>query len=287
MIYKIYALVTIYYPDNEVFENVSKISKQVTTVIIADNTPNSDNFYLFCGICNIIYINNENNFGLSKAFNKLLDIEFLKSSDFIFFFDQDSDIAENLIEILINDYLNISHLGFNIGCLGPIIFEKNTNTEMIPKKKICITNNIYSVATIITSSMLTTYENLEKIGFWNEDIFLDFADWDLCWRFQKNGLMCFLSENVSLIHKLGNSITKIGKHDEIEGNPIREYYQTRDGIKLLFKSYTPFKYRIHFLILIFIRPFLHIVLFKDRILRMKYISIGIVDFLVHKNGALI
>jgi rhamnosyltransferase len=210
-----------------------------------------------------------------------------KKSDFILFFDQDSDVSEDLVERLIAEYMVLLERKCRIGCLGPMIFERSLNVKISPKRKLDIVNNSCRVEAIITSSMLTTYRNLEAIGFWNEDIFLDFADWDLCWRFQKNNLLCYITDNVLLNHKLGYSVKKIGNYQIIEDNPIREYYQIRDGIKLLFKSYTPFRYRIHFLILIVFRPYLHMLFLKNRYLRIKYIITGIIDFFRCKSNALV
>ena len=55
---------------------------------------------------------------------------------------------------------------------------------------------------------MTKYCVLQKINFWNEDIFLDFADYDLCWRLNKNGLYSFITNNVTLEHCLGEGIVK-------------------------------------------------------------------------------
>jgi rhamnosyltransferase len=285
MEYNVCAVVTAYYPDISVVENINQLAKFVSIIFIMDNTPKIDNAFMFNN-SNIIYYASKKNLGLSRAFNECLKNNMAaKKSDFILFMDQDSYIPENLVKVLINDYYVLSDLGYKIGCLGPAIFERNMNIVMLPSHKKNILNNIYKVTEIITSSMLTTYKNLEKIGFWNENIFLDFADWELCWRFQKNGFMCYITRNVFLNHRLGHSIKNICGYEIIDDNPIREYYQARDGIKLLFESYTPLKYKIYFITLIAFRPFLHILFLRNRYLRIKYIVIGIFDFFRRRSGA--
>ena len=45
-----YAVVTLFYPDKIVVENIRILSMQVDCVILSDNTPKKDNSDLFCGI---------------------------------------------------------------------------------------------------------------------------------------------------------------------------------------------------------------------------------------------
>jgi rhamnosyltransferase len=285
MNFNICAILTVYYPNESVKNNIRKIADQVSCVIIADNTPDIDNTILFDRFSSkIVYVPNKKNLGLSLAFNKCLRLDIVKKTDFVLFVDQDSLVPDNLVKILICDFLILQNNGIKIGCIGPVYYETNEKKIAIPRMRKELYKNIYAVKTIITSSMLTTYENLKKIGFWNDDIFLDLADWDLCWRFQKDGMLCCLAGNVVLNHKLGQSVKKIGFLGVKEGAPVREYYQTRDCLKLLFKMYTPIKYRMRFVLMITIRPIIHLLFLPYKLRRINYIFLGIYDFLRHKNG---
>jgi rhamnosyltransferase len=283
----IYALMTVHYPNESVPKNADQISKQVTTLIILDNTPDFDNSYLFNDVYNAIYINNGNNFGLSKAFNKCLKLGIIKNNDFVLFLDQDSFVHDNLVRILFDDFITLQNKGIKIGCIGPVYYETNRKKVEIPKIKKELYNSIYEVKAIITSSMFTSYANLEMVGFWNEDIFLDLADWDLCWRLQKSGMFCCITKNAILNHTLGESVKKIGFFVVKEGAAIREYYQTRDCLKLLFKTYTPLKYKLRFVLMLTVRPIIHMLFLSDKLKRLKYIFSGIYDFFKHSNGAYI
>jgi rhamnosyltransferase len=285
MTFDVCAIVTVYYPDNSILLNISELEKQVALIVITDNTPDADNTILFDQFSpKIVYVPNKKNLGLSLAFNKCLRLDAAKKADFILFMDQDSLAPDNLVKSLVDDFIFLQKKGTKIGCIGPVYYETNGEKIAIPKMRKDLYENIYAVKTIITSSMLTTYENLEKIGFWNDDIFLDLADWDLCWRFQKEGMLCCLTENVVLNHKLGKSVKKIGFCGVKEGAPVREYYQTRDCLKLLFKMYTPIKYRMRFVLMITIRPIIHLLFLSCKLRRINYIFLGVYDFLRHKNG---
>jgi len=284
MNYNICAIVTLYYPDKSVLVNIEKLEEQVSIIIITDNTPDVDNNKLFESFTKVKYIANKKNYGLSIAFNKCLKLELVKKSDYILFFDQDSLITEDLIKKLITNYNKLLEEKINVGCIGPFCYEENMGKIMIPKKKHKVLPYIYEVYAILTSSMLTTYKNLEKINFWNENIFLDLADWDLCWRFKAVGLKCCIAEDVILNHKLGESVKQIGPFSVNEFKPIREYYQTRDCLKLLIRSYTPVKNKIIFLFSITIHSIIRIIILPGKKLRIKYIFFGILDFFRTVNG---
>jgi rhamnosyltransferase len=257
----------------------------VSLIIVTDNTPNTDNKELFASNDKVAYYPNKANFGLSRAFNRCLKNELVKKSDFIVFLDQDSSVQENTVEILINDFLALRKIAQNVGCIGPFYYEENIGEIVSPKGRREILKNIYKVKNIITSAMLTTYANLELINFWNEKIFLDFADWDLCWRFREAKLCCCITANTILHHKLGNRMRQLGPFVIREAAPIREYYQMRDGLKLLVKTYTPGKFKILFLFNLFIRPVIHILFLPDKEERVKYMVSGFFDFLAAKNGS--
>lgn len=285
------ALITVYYPSESVYRNVLEVSKQTDIVYICDNTPekNSERSHKFESMSNVCYRFLGENLGLSGAFNKvLLDSQIdWNDEDYVFFFDQDSLIGTGLIERLVQEYESLNDLGYCVGCLGPVYFNTSNNTVEVPRMKVPLNDTSYSVPSIITSSMLCTYGNLREIGFWNEKIFLDMADWDLCWRFKEQGKLCCLTNAVTLRHSLGEGEKKVGPIRLRVGSPFREYYQIREALHLLFQRYTPLKYRVLFLAMLFVRSPLHVLFLNDRKNRLRYILMGIRDFIKGKHGALL
>jgi rhamnosyltransferase len=283
--YDICAIITAYYPDESILKNISRLEEQVSTIIIADNTPYVDNSEMFGKYTKVLYRSNKINLGLSMAFNQCFSLACVKNSDFIFFLDQDSLISENLVEVLVKDYIGLLERNINVGCLGPLHLEKNSNQIISPSIRHVLPLSLYKVDTMITSSMLTTYNRLSRIGFWSEDIFLDWADWDLCFKFNQLGFHCCLSKRITLKHKLGKSTKRILCFSLRDDNPVRTYYQVRDGLKLFSKSYCLLKYKIKLLINIFIRQAMHIFFLDEKLKRAKYFFHGIVDYILSKNGA--
>lgn len=283
------ALMTCYYPNEENIKNIDTISKQVDRVFVCDNSPTSNKNKMPKNNEKVIYCYFGRNLGLSIAFNKILKTEEYNFSDedFIIFFDQDSKIPNGFIEKLKKDYLHIEEKNPKIGCIGPVYFNTSSNMLETPKIKKYLAENIYHVNSIITSSMLIRYSTLKQIDFWNEQVFLDMADWDLCWRLNQIGKMCVMSENVVMNHTLGVGEKKVGPLRVRIGSPIREYYQTRDCIYLLKETYTPIKNKIMFIEMLSIRPLVHLLLLDNKGKRMRYIKRGIQDYFKGIKGAYI
>ena len=256
---------------------------------ICDNSPEKNSkifeFAEFKG--QIEYIWFGENLGLSQAFNSVLTADNgWNDDDYILFFDQDSHINEGHIESLISEFEMLLKGGFDVGCLGPVFFNTSNNTVEVPKIKTPLTEHSFKVSSVITSSMLCRYKDIKNIGFWNDKVFLDMADWDFCWRMVKHNKLCCMTDAVTLKHSLGTGEKRVGPIRLRVGSAIREYYQTRECIYLLTKGYTPIKFKIRFIAMLTVRPIMHLLFLDNRKTRFKCICMGVCDFFKKKCGAL-
>lgn len=92
MDYKIFAIIVTYNPDNSVLDEfVRKITHQVSKVIIVDNSePSQVNSYKDVDIVRL-----NDNVGIAEAQNIGLQKAMDENCDFIFTFDQDSQISDS------------------------------------------------------------------------------------------------------------------------------------------------------------------------------------------------
>lgn len=284
------AIITAYHPSESVRLHVEGIAAQVDRVLICDNSSVSNQGF-FESLCNqgkVEYIGFCENLGLSVAFNRVLKNKDFgwHADDYVFFFDQDSSVKAGHITQMIEDYENLLSLGYCVGCLGPAYFNTSNHSLELPKVKKPLCDGVYAVSSIITSSMLCRYGDLQSVGFWNEDIFLDMADWDVCWRLTSGGKLCCLTQNVVLHHSVGCGEKKIGPIRLRVGQPVREYYQIRDGMYLFTKTYAPWKFRVRYLAMLTIRSVLHVLLLDRRLDRLRFICKGFTDACRKKKGIL-
>lgn len=255
---RITAMVTLFHPEEKNVENIRKISQCVDRIILCDNS-GCDKHNLFSDIDNSTYINNHRNLGLSAAYNVALRDELLDwhPDDFIIFFDQDSVVSRKHVEKLIKVYLYLENKGLKVGCLGPAYYNAVSGEVEVVKGK-QIHKQIYKVNKIITSSMLVRHEIIEKIDFFNDKIFLDYADWDLCWRLGKVGYGCYTTTAAKFEHSVGIGTKRIGPLSIRVWNPIRTYYQVRDGKYLLKQEYVPIHDRLQIVYMTTVLPKLNV-----------------------------
>lgn len=283
---RIIAIITVYNPDDKIVGNIEIIAKQVDLAFVVDNSKN-DNSKEFAKL-NVSYHSMGYNSGIAKAFNYILkreDIDF-RTDDYIIFFDQDSQITEEHIKKLVKIYKFTKEKYPDLGCMGPIYYNTSNNTYEVPHIKKKINKYCYSVTDLITSSMLCEYGNLKNIGFWNEDLFLDGADWDLCWRLKSMGLICCITNYVNYVHSVGTGEKKILGISMRKNRLIRSYYRTRDSLYLLHRNYTPVKIRLRLLIDVFLINFFRIIFLDSRKQRCRLILKGFRDYRYNISGEL-
>lgn len=281
------AIVTLYNPDASVIEHVKEYAAQTDRVILCDNS-SDDHSEMFKDIPSVVYTTEYKNLGLSGAFNRVLkDQQYgWSDDDYVIFFDQDSSIKEGHISSLIAEFRRLLKKKIKVGCISPAFYNLDSN-ELFKQNKIQkIDEKTFVIDSTQTSSMLTRYKILRDIDFWNDDLFLDLCDWDLCWRMQAKRYKVCYTENVIFKHRIGKREVSAGVLKAKEGAPIREYYQTRDCLKLIGKNYTPVKYKVRFVAQVTVRPILHLVMLPDKGERAHYISKGLHDYFHHITGEL-
>ena len=246
------AIVTLYHPKAETAESLKVLGSQVDWLILSDNTPDGDNREMYRTIPNLVYLANGANLGLSAGINRGLETKEAKESDYVFFFDQDSRVPEGHIETMVRDWETLAK-DHRIGLLGPRYYDEITKTYNADAILDQVTeqndNAFVPIEQLITSSMMTTWKIMKEIGYWNEEFFLDYGDYDLSWRVLAAGYELFITKNTTLQHRLGEGSVPI-RHPKTKqiiqmayGAPIRKYYQTRESIKLLKKNYVPKAWR--------------------------------------------
>ena len=287
------AIVTLYYPKPETAESLRALGKQVTWLILSDNTPGADNGARFAAISNAVYLANGKNLGLAAGINRGLETAESRMSDYVFFFDQDSNVPEDHIQTMVRDWEALAK-EHRIGLLGPRFYDEITgvyNADAILDGGMEGSGDPHvPTAQMITSSMMTTYPIMQEIGFWNEELFLDYGDYDLCWRLAAAGYEGFITKHATLIHRLGQGCVQA--KDPKSGRvfplaytaPIRKYYQTRAAVKLLRKDYVPPAWRKLLKQNLTIRRYFDLKYLPEKWKNTHYYHRGLIDGLLNRQG---
>ena len=97
---KIMAVVVTFNPDKQAYENIRKLSQQIDFILVVDNSLKSSRFVLQQEGIEVVY--NSENLGIGKALNFGLDYAIQHDFDWLFTFDQDSQITDNFVRNMIS-----------------------------------------------------------------------------------------------------------------------------------------------------------------------------------------
>lgn len=227
------AIIVIYNPNHYLLQKtIDSIYNQVNTIIIVNN---SDSCYIH-NKKNIITINLMGNFGIAYAQNRGIEKAQELNSTYILLSDQDTIYPNNYV----NQMLSTNNYSENIIC--PIFYD-NIKNEISPIMitKFSKITNIYEptyVAHAISSGTIIKTIILNEIGLMNESLFIDYVDFEWCWRATHLGFRISANPFAKINHQLGDGYKKIiNKKVTLRSNQ-RYYYIIRNGFYLSF--YTPF-----------------------------------------------
>jgi rhamnosyltransferase len=224
---------------------INSAVQQVDKIIIVDNS--SENL-LNDVIINATYsekvefIYNNTNKGLGYAFNQGLYYSIENHYEWTLLLDQDSILANNMIHELLMSY-NIlkEEEKSKTALLVPRVYDRNLEVELpaIISTE-CITQKITHpvvdtfVHFQISSGSLLRNEKIKLIGVMNDKLFIDYIDFEYCFRVLDSGHSILLCKNAFLYHTLGETTKKYFRAF-IQHSPQRVFYQTRNRLYIIYK----------------------------------------------------
>ena len=237
---KFFAGIVTYNPDIAVLsKNIVAISKQLYCIVIVDNASSNvmevDELAARTGAGVIHNIRNE---GIARALNQLMEYGKNHNFEWMLSLDQDSvcppDYCRKMAEMI--------KIVPNPGIVAPTIIDKTVGIIGHHPD-----NEFQEVRTCITSGAFVKTDVWEEVGKYDEVMFIDYVDFEFCYRVRKHGYKVVQVRDVALSHKLGECEMRrflfwkfrVNKH-----SAFRKYYIARNNI------YYPLKHR---LLLMFVR----------------------------------
>ncbi len=275
---KISAGIVLYNPNIELLkQNISAIYKKIKLLILVDN--GSENIDKVSSILpdNSILIRNSKNKGIATALNQICEYSFKNGFEWTLTLDQDSVTPDNLIEEF------IKNMSFNcVGMLAPVICDRNRGDIL----ENIDTNKYKEIKECITSGSMINLEVWKEIGEFDEALFIDGVDFDICYRIIQNGYKILQINNVFLSHEIG----RMEKHRFLcipfyvkNHSAFRKYYIARNIIYVAKKRKSR---RLMLKAVLQEIKLLGIVALyeEDKLRKFKRISIGIYDGIKGKVG---
>lgn len=227
------AIIVTYNPNlSQLSVCVSSLLPQVEKIIIVKNSSEKLDFSEFQNE-KIIQIQLEKNFGIAYAQNRGIDKSFELGSKWILLSDQDTVFPKNYVS---NFEKKIKIFGKN-KIYAPTFFNEVKNQKepvsvSILKSVIPSGNEAVKVFHAISSGMIFYKEVFQKIGGMKDVLFIDYVDFEFCWRAKKFGIETLCFPDTEINHQLGDSYKKVfGKKITIRSD-FRYFYMLRNGFYL-------------------------------------------------------
>lgn len=197
---KIAAGIVLYNPDEDRFNAcIDALMQQVDRIYIFDNSENAENFMQSE---NIVYLTENKNLGIAYALNRVMETAQKDGFDWIITMDQDSIIPTGLVD----GYKEAIDRTNKIGIVCPQVVDSRRaymEVKTTPKEEY--------VDFCITSASCTSIKAWEKVGKFDEWLFIDLVDNDFCKRLLVSGYKILRLNDFILNQEFGKIIAKGAK----------------------------------------------------------------------------
>ncbi|MEG0034850.1 MAG: glycosyltransferase [Bacilli bacterium] len=210
-------------PDiNRLGENVKNIISQVSLVIIVDNcSANLDEVNMISSHYDkVMIVKSDTNYGIARALNTIANIAAEKNFKWVLTLDQDSKCAPDLIENYL-PFIDLNKVG-QISCLYQDINFREENIFF---------DGYREVSWCITSGALLNVNAWKDVKGFDEDLFIDAVDYDLCLSLKEHGYKIIQVGFLGFYHEIGEGkFIKRGLFSLKTWNhsSFRRYYSTRN-----------------------------------------------------------
>ena len=240
----------------------------------------------------VYLILNRDNMGLGCALNKGIKYSLDNNFEWTLLLDQDSVLTENMLEEMVFSFNKMSaSQQRQTAAIVPVVHDVQSKKE-IPSiitthflnKKLELPQKDTFVHFHITSGSLLKNKIIPDIGFLSEDFFIDYIDYDYCFRIIEAKLKILLSKNAFLMHSMAEHgyryIFNFKEHE-----PKRLYYQTKNRLIVLLrygKNFRSFFYEDVFRLTA--KFFKILILEKHKVEKIKMMFLGIKDFIKYYHS---
>ena len=223
---KTIAGIVLYNPDiARLRENIEAINPQVDEILMVDNGSIKSSYH---GILDtykgITIIKNDINQGIAYALNQICGYAYTHGFDWVLTLDQDSVATPGMVDV----YRSIAN--DKIGILGCWIHDRGYQID----ESWGIEHETFETDWVITSAAFTNVKAWKDCGGFDNGMFIDYVDWDICESMRKAGYKIMKTYKTKLIHELGHNtrLVMVRYHvmQVMNHKPIRYYYSVRNRI---------------------------------------------------------
>lgn len=296
------AVIVTYRPDRIKLEALLRaIHPQVGAIAIIDNTESSrtvadasvlelaKQFHAEC-------IPLGENRGIAAAQNAGIRKLNAKSElEYILFLDHDSLPSEAMVESLVGGFLMQTAAGYRVGAVGPQIMLPKIGIQIpflqiswLRTRRIACHFPSEQIKTdhLISSGTLTSKAVLQDVGFFREDLFIDYVDVEWYLRAIQQNYTLWGICSATMEHDLGDEPITVGGRPFFSHSPLRHYYLVRNAIALYKSPLIPLRWKCSDIPRLFLKSMFYILFGKSRFAQMRMMGKGVFDGFTGRMGQL-
>lgn len=232
--------VILYNPDYDVPDNVASYLNAVDHLYVVDNQKGKAVAERITALApeKVTVISNPENEGIAKPLNTVLRL-CRDKYDLLITIDQDSRFLPGHMSLYRTrfDLLNWE-LIFGV---GPTVVPKTAQYNAVEDARVHKTREGHWNSTfhMITSGNVIDVSKALLLGGFDESLFIDEVDYDMCYKADKAGFKLFTTPDILLAHQMGNPLAKRFLWCTIHAMnhpPVRKYYIARNRL-LVWRKY--------------------------------------------------
>lgn len=279
----IHALVITYAP-GDLDHLLGELADQCARTTIIDNTPGGAALAEVAGRHGAELITLGTNVGIAAAQNIGITRALEQGADAVILFDQDSVPTPSMIPTL------AEHLTDGVAAVGPVPREGEdvlvyTDHTFGPKRPASVGSEPFEVSFLLASGELISAEALATVGLMNAAWFIDHIDLEWGMRARRAGYRLLAVPAAHLDHRLGDRTVKVpGRRVVHVHAPIRNYYLTRNTLRLIGTDLLPLAWRARYVYWIARFAAFNIAVNPDRAERARYFARALRDGLRGRLG---
>lgn len=278
---KVAAVVTTFKADDAIRPNLARIAAQVKVVIIVDDSGDLSQAHAldYGEIDNAIVLRNDGNLGIAAALNRGIALAESMECEWAITLDDDTLVSTSYLD----DVFAFVQTGVEASAGLIACTRGGSESGDSPG------DNGYMVKkTLITSGCVFETKTIRDIGGFDESLFIDLVDFDICTKLRKSGRKIIQLNKVGMDHRVGNSRTVriLGKKMVIYNHsPFRLYYQMRNVFSFA-KNHLTFDPLLSLYLLLdcFRLPLKALFFEQEKGTRFFYLAAGLWDGLLCRRG---
>src|ERR1700677_1127436 len=225
------AVIVTYQPSPTMLENIRTVIAQVQGLVVVDNgsSPDAlDPLRMASQTLAFQMIENGENLGVAEALNQAVRWAKSKGYPWVILFDQDSRITAGFIVQMFVAWESHPRRE-RVVSIHPKYVDPQTGDEPVVRRA-----SDGGPVMSLTSGALMPAWIFDEIGWFASDYFIDFVDFEYCFRIRAAGYLIADSRQAVLLHAAGHGrrrLTFLGfSFRPVHHSAVRRYYMSRNRI---------------------------------------------------------